>query len=420
MSSYLLECIDCQKHYVPADVEYVCPACSVGQKKMDTLDGVLRCIYDYEAVAKHFNLEVLAGRSEQGLARWIELLPLKSAQLLPPLITAASPLRRADGLRSELKMSALWLKDDSVQPTGSLKDRPSALIIACARERERHVVATASTGNAATALAGQAASVGMKSVIFAPASAPPAKLAQIAVYGGTLIPIKGTYDEAFDLSIEACERFGWYNRSTTYNPFTIEGKKTAGLEIWEQLGFKSPDWIIVPTGDGAILAGMEKAFADLKAMNLVDRVPKLAAVQAAGCSPIVSAWNNGHSKITPELKPKTVADSIAVGIPRAGHWALKALTTNGGVAVAVEDEEILEAIPLLGRTTGIFAEPAAATSIAGLKRLVVNGTIKGDDVVVALITGNGLKDVPAASRTVVIPRAIEPEIDAVAEVIGRL
>lgn len=416
--AYLFECIDCQKHFLPNEVEYLCPACSAGQQPMEPLRGLLRCVYDYAALAKGFTPEKLFLRRERGMARWIELLPLASAESIPPLMTDATPLRPAVNLRRALDLDGLMIKDDTVSPTASFKDRASALVVAVATERGCAAVATASTGNAATALAGQAASVGMKAVIFVPATAPQAKLAQIAIFGGFLIPVKGTYDEAFELSIAACREFGWYNRNTAYNPFTVEGKKTAALEIWEQLGGLAPDWVVIPTGDGVILAGIEKGFADLKALGLIDRPPRLAVVQAEGCQPIARAWREKASEIIPEKKPHTIADSISVGVPRAGRWVFKALSANGGACVVASDEEIVEAIALLGKTAGIFAEPAAATAIAGLRKLIGEGTIRRDETVVALITGSGLKDVPAASRAIEIPKAIHPTIEDVRKFIA--
>lgn len=417
MGLYLFECIDCGKKYLPIDVQYLCPLCSGGQKEMEPLKGIFRCIYDYGSVSKSFSPRSLSKNKKFGFARWLHILPVKHEGSFPPLINSFTPLRAAENLRRDFNLEKLWLKDDTVQPTASFKDRASALVVACAHELGLDTIATASTGNAATALAGQAASVGMKSVIFVPEKAPPAKLAQIAVFGATLIPVKGTYDEAFELSIESCKKFGWYNRNTAYNPFTIEGKKTAALEIWEQLGFKPPDWVVVPTGDGVILAGIEKGFADLKNLGLIERVPRLAVVQAKGCQPIVCAWKN-KTIIKPELKPQTVADSIAVGVPRAGRWVIEALERNRGACVAVDDEEILEAIAFLGRTTGVFAEPAAATAVAGLKKLVEDKTIEKEDVVIVLVTGSGLKDVGAASRAVKIPKAIDPTLHEVQRVLA--
>ena len=417
MSAYLLECIDCGKRYLPDEATYLCPSCGKGFRPTEPLPGLLRCVYDYESLAKQFGPDELAERAERGLGRWAELLPLTSVESLPPLIENVTPLRPALRLGHILGADDLWLKDDTGLPTASLKDRASAMVVACARERECEVVATASTGNAATALAGMAASVDLESVVFVPASAPPAKLAQIAIYGSRLIPIDGNYDQAFSLSIKACEEFGWYCRNTAYNPYTVEGKKTVALEIWEQLDYSVPDWIVVPTGDGVILAGVEKAFSDLASLNLIDRIPRLALIQATGCQPLVRAISEGRDEIMPEGNPQSIADSIAVGVPRAGRWALKAIRDSGGAAITVSDEEILKAMAMLGKTTGIFAEPAAAASIAGLKRLLAEGIIKRDERVVALITGNGLKDVPAAMKAVSLPKPVESTMDAVRQFI---
>lgn len=416
MTSYIFECVDCKKHFTPSDTDYLCPDCSIKQKEMEPLSGVLRCIYDYKVIAKKFTPSKLTKKHIFGFERWEGLLPLESMDHLPPLITQFTPLRSPQHLQHALGVAELYLKDDTSLPTASFKDRASALAVACAKERNFKIIATASTGNAATALAGQSAAAEMDAVIFVPKNAPAAKLAQIAIFGAKLIPINGTYDEAFELSIKACKEFGWYNRNTAYNPFTIEGKKTAALEIWEQMDRTAPDWVIVPTGDGVILAGLEKGFADLLAMGLIDNMPRLAAVQAEGCQPIVSAIE-GNCEIKVELKPKTIADSISVGVPRAGHWALDAIRSTNGTAIAASDEEIIDAISFLGKTTGVFAEPAAATAIAGLKKLIARGTIQSGDRVVTLITGSGLKDVPAAAKCFEMPKAIEPSIEAVRKIL---
>lgn len=419
MSRYLFECIDCRKHYVPEDVKYLCPKCSADQEPMRPLKGLLRCVYDYGKISKKIKRAQLARGSAGTVARFISIMPIESAGSMPPLMTSMTPLRPALKVANDFGVDDIWIKDDTLLPTASFKDRASSLVVACARERCIDTIATASTGNAATALAGMAASAGMKSVIFVPETAPKAKLTQIAVYGGKLIPIKGNYDQAFELSIAACERFGWYNRNTAYNPFTVEGKKTAALEICMQLEFAAPDWVIVPTGDGVILAGMEKGFSDLRALGLIDRVPKLAAIQAEGCCPIVRAFESGAGEIVPEMNPKTIADSISVGVPRAGRWVMQALASCGGAAIAVSDREILDAISYLGRTMGVFCEPAAATAIAGLKKLAANGVIQRNETVVVLATGNGLKDVPAAAHSVKFPESIKPDLAEVEKLIGR-
>ena len=224
MTAHLLECIDCGKRHLPTEAKYLCPDCGEKRKPMQPLPGLLRCIYDYDLVAKVFNEERLAEEKERGFARWAPLLPLDFASSLPKLVTCETPLRPADRLGAEFGVDQLWLKDDTVMPTASFKDRASAIVVAVARERGYRTIATASTGNAATALAGHAAWVELESVIFVPEDAPKAKLAQIAVFGAKLVPLKTNYDGAFELSIEACDAFGWYNRNSAYNPYTVEGQ----------------------------------------------------------------------------------------------------------------------------------------------------------------------------------------------------
>jgi threonine synthase len=257
------------------------------------------------------------------------------------------------------------------------------------------------------------ASVGKKCVIFCPASAPAAKLSQIAVYGARLFPVKGTYDDAFELSLAATKEFGWYSRNTAYNPMTVEGKKSVALEIWEDLKYTVPDKVLIPTGDGVILAGVAKGFEDLMKLGLIEKIPQLIAVQAAGSPAITKAFESGADDVTPYPGASTIADSICVQAPRNGRWALKALRESKGSCVTVTDEEILLAIVLLGSTEGIFAEPAAAATLAGLKKMVAENRVGPDEIVVALITGSGLKDVGSASKAAKIPEPIESNLESV-------
>jgi len=299
MSKYIFECIDCKKHYLPGEVEYVCPACSEKQAPMQSLNGLLRCIYDYDQLAKQFDRSDERYFTMPGLEKWASIIPLESIESLPPLITRSTPLRPSTRLGYDVGISDLWVKDDTVMPTGSFKDRASSLVVARARELEYKTVITASTGNAATALAGMAASVEMESVIIVPANTPKNKLAQMIAYGAKIVMVDGNYDQAFELSLAASRAFSWYNRNTAYNPFTIEGKKTAALEIWQQLDYSVPDWVVVPTGDGVICAGIEKGFSDLKALGLIDRLPKLAIVQSDNCQPLVQAVLNNTAHVDP-------------------------------------------------------------------------------------------------------------------------
>lgn len=389
--NYKFQCVDCGKEYKKDELEYVCPVCAEKQKPMKPTRGVLKVIYDYKKITH-----------PKGC---YSVYPLSSLSSLPPLQVGPTPLVKPERLAKELGLKNLFIKNDTVLPTGSFKDRASSLVVAKARELKKDVIVCASTGNAATALSGMCASVGMKCVIFVPASAPPAKLTQIAIYGAKLIPVKGTYDDAFELSLQATKRFGWYNRNTAFNPFTIEGKKSVAFEIFEQLGKKSPDKIFIPTGDGVILAGVYKGFWDLLQMKLIKKMPQLIAVQAEGSCEIFKMLNPGYkNKVN-----GTIADSISVAAPRNANWAVQAIKETDGFGVTVSDEEILSSIKTLGRLTGIFAEPAAAASLAGLLNVQKSQTkecYSKDETIVLLVTGNGLKDIPAAQKAITIPKAI--------------
>ncbi len=403
-----LVCTDCGAQREPGPEAYLCPACSAAPRPGFSPAGVLRVVFAAGAPPAGF-----PDPGAAGLARWAPLLPLASPALLPPLPVGPSPLIRAGRLGAAAGAPRLWIKDDTGLPTGSLKDRASALVVAKAVEYGRSTVTTASTGNAAVAMAAMCAAAGLRAVIFCPASAPPAKLAQMLAFGATVLPVDGTYDDAYALSIEATREFGWYNRSTAYNPFTIEGKKTVAFEIREQLGGRAPDAVVVPTGDGVILAGVHKGFADLRDMGLVTRVPRLIAAQAEGSAAIGLSLSEPGDDVRALDEARTLADSIRVAIPAAGRWAKRAIRETGGAAVTVSDDEILRAIGLLGSTTGIFAEPASAAAIAAVVKGAAGGAIGRDETVVALVTGTGLKDVAAAMRIAATPRPVEPTIDAV-------
>ena len=328
-------------------------------------------------------------------------------------------------LAKTIGLEHLWLKDDSRNPTASFKDRASAVVVARAREIGADVVATASTGNAGAALAGMSAAVGQEVVIFAPKTAPPAKVAQLLVYGAKVILVDGTYDDAFDLTIRASEEFGWYCRNTGYNPFTLEGKKTAALEIWEwdkgwriengELIHLAPLSVFVPVGDGNIISGIHKGFKDLLALGWLKEMPRIIGVQAEGSASIANAFLAGTEKIIP-VSAHTIADSIAVDLPRDGVRAVRAARQTGGTYIKVSDAEILQAIATLGRT-GIFTEPAGATAYAGLVRAVEEGIVHTDDPVLVLNTGSGLKDVQAAMQAVVAPPIIEPTLEALKRIL---
>ena len=347
-------------------------------------------------------------------------LPLPSREFLPSLPVGGTPLLEVPDLRRTLGIRHLWVKDDTRNPSGSTKDRASFLVVAKAREYGFETVATASTGNAASALAAVAAASGIRAVVFVPAAAPEAKLVQMLSYGAFVLPVEGTYDEAFELCRKACDQFGWYNRNTALNPFTIEGKKTAALEIAADLAPECPDAVLIPTGDGVILSGVAKGFADLELGGLVKRAPRLIAVQPQGSSAIVNALRNGTATVTPIPDAASVADSLTVQVPRNALQCLRAIRACNGAGVTVSDEAIVEAIAELAARTGVFAEPAGAAALAGLHAALEAGLVDREERVVLLVTGSGLKDIPAAARAVQRPTPIPPSIDAVAERLSRL
>jgi threonine synthase len=313
----------------------------------------------------------------------------------------------------------LWIKDDGRNPTASFKDRASAIIIARAREINAEVIVTASTGNAGAALAGMAAAANHKAVIFAPKTAPPAKVAQLLVFGARVFLVDGNYDQAFDLTIQAAHEFGWYCRNTGFNPFTAEGKKTVSFEIWEQVIFSGnlnkPLSIFVSVGDGNIISGIHKGFKDLYSLGWLKQMPRLFGIQAEGSAAIANAFREGNEEIH-AVNASTLADSISVDLPRDGLRALRAVTQTGGSYITVSDKEILAALARLGRE-GIFAEPAASTAYAGLAKAVHEGLILPDDPVLVMVTGSGLKDVKAATSAVQPAPIIEPTLEALKKVL---
>jgi threonine synthase len=315
-------------------------------------------------------------------------------------------------------MPRLWIKDDTRNPSGSTKDRASSLVVAKALEYGFTTVACASTGNAATALAAVSAAAALESIVFVPAGAPRAKLVQMSAYGARVVRVDGSYGAAFELCLAACEEFGWYNRNTAINPFTIEGKKTAALEIAADLSPAVPEAVVVPTGDGVIISGVAKGFHDLHAAGLLDRVPRLLCVQPSGSAAISRALVDGAASITPVAGASSVADSLTVDAPRNAILALRRIRESGGTGIEVSDSSIISSVARLARLTGVFAEPAGAAALAGLEIAIDSGLIGREESVVLLVTGSGLKDVPAAERAIRIPEPITAELGAVAKSLG--
>ncbi len=411
MTRFELRCSECGVVFSEDPKLLVCPECSEHQTQGGSIRGVLEVeILDGPTRWPDDSLD-----STQFLHR---VLPLGEPSHLAPLPVGNTPLLAVPRLRRELGMQRLWLKDDSRNPSGSTKDRASLLVAAKAAEYGFSSIATASTGNAATALAAVCAASGQRAVVLVPAGAPPAKLTQMLAYGAEVVPVDGSYDDAFELCMEACAEFGWYNRNTALNPFTQEGKKTLALEIARQLGPETPDAVIVPTGDGVILGGVAKGFADLVNWGLINRMPRLIAVQPQGASSLISALDDGAEDVTPVPGAASIADSLVVEAPRNARLALRRIRQSGGGGVAVSDDAIIAAIARLARLTGVFAEPAAVASLAGLESALEAGLVERDERVVLLITGTGLKDRDAAARAVTMPSAIRPELGHLAERLG--
>ena len=379
--------------------------------------GILEITYDYEYIKTRLTKEKLAARPERTMWRYRELLPIEETTEPAPLRVGWSPLYEEPRLAQQLGLKRLWVKDDGLNPTASLKDRASAMAVAKAREAGASVIACSSTGNAASSLAGNAAAAGLKTYIFVPSRAPKGKVAQLMTFGANVISVQGTYEETFELSKAAIDKWGWYNRNAAINPYLSEGKKTVSLEIMEQLNWEVPDYIAISVGDGCTIAGLWKGLKDLYAIGFIDKLPRLISAQAEGCCPLNRAIANDEEWYP--MEENTLADSIAVGVPRNADKALMAIRESNGLVVNVSDEEIMAAQKLLGMTCGVFGEPAGVTGTAGVKKLCEQGVIGKDDTVVSVVTGNGLKDVAnaikACGEPISIPNDMELLLKAFAE-----
>jgi threonine synthase len=400
-----LRCPVCDRVFSPDAVQYTCPYC--GEV------GTLEVLYDYARLKAQLDRDSLRNR-EQSMWRYKALLPIGGDSTVPTLRVGGTPLYDAERAAKALGLNKVWVKDDGQNPTGSFKDRASALVVARAMEAGITTVSTASTGNAAAALAGIGASVGMNIIIFVPAAAPEAKIAQLLVYGATVLLVEDTYDVAFDLCYQMCQQEGWYCRNTALNPYTTEGKKTVSYEIAEQLDWNVPDAVVVSVGDGNIIAGVYKGFYDLVQLGWIERIPRLIGVQAEGSAALYDAWKNGvNAADMQSIDAHTIADSISAGLPRDRAKALRAVRKTQGAFVTIPDDNIIEAIPQLARLTGVFAEPASAAVFAGAQRAVQSGIIQPDESVLLLLTGNGLKDIKRAQQSVAGGLRVQPTIESI-------
>ncbi|HWR66832.1 MAG TPA: threonine synthase, partial [Bellilinea sp.] len=371
MSEFIgYHCSLCQTEYAPSQVTYTCP------KDGGNLDVVL----DYANIKQRYEISDITTRTEGSLWRYLPLLPVTDPGGEGTPIRAAgwTPVYKVDRLAQSIGLRNLWIKDEGRNPTASYKDRASAVVVARALELGAEVTVTASTGNAGAALAGMAAAVGHKAVIFAPKTAPQAKIAQLLVFGAQVILVDGNYDSAFDLTIQASQEFGWYCRNTGYNPFTVEGKKTGAFEIWEKLlqsinADMPPLNIFVSVGDGNIISGLHKGFKDLATLGWLKCMPRIFGIQSENSAAVANAFFAGTEEIVP-VEATTIADSISVDLPRDGVRAVRAARETGGQYLTVPDEEIIQSIGEIGKS-GIFAEPAGAAAYAGLKKALREGKI---------------------------------------------
>ncbi len=408
-----LRCIHCGRTYCADEVEYFCPDCGYS-------DGILDVLYDYEAVKMELLDVPLEENGDYSIWRYLPLLPVTDRTLIPRLQVGWTPLYETPRLADELGVARCWVKDEGRNPTASFKDRASAVGVAKAMERKASRIACASTGNAASSLAGFASAAGIPATIFVPERAPEAKVAQLLVFGAQVFSVQGTYDEAWELCMQACAEFGWYNRNCAINPYLIEGKKTVSLELAEQ--FKRltpgdfPDWVAVSVGDGCTIAAVWKGLREMHVLGVVPRLPRILGVQADGCKPFLTAWKDKTGLIP--CNANTLADSIAVGNPRNFAKGMSAVTESGGAFVPVTDEEILRAIPVVARKAGVFGEPAGVAGAAGIKRAVEMGLIHRSESVAIVMTGNGLKDIQSAIRSVGSTIRIHPDMEEVRRAIG--
>ncbi len=398
-----LRCRECHRVY-PAAALHVCEWCF----------GPLEVVYDYEAVAAAVSREKIAS-GPLSIWRYADLLPAAPEGAVS-LGAGFTPLVRADRLAAELGLGELWIKNDTLNPTGSFKDRVVSVALTKAQELGFKVAACASTGNLANSVAAHAAHAGMESVVFIPADLESAKVVTTAVFGGRLIAVEGNYDDVNRLCAElAGEHPSWAFVNVNVRTYYAEGSKTLAFETAEQLGWVAPDHVVVPVGSGSQLTKVAKGFKELWKVGLLDEEPhvRISGAQATGCSPVATAFAEGRNVVKP-VKPNTVAKSLAIGNPADGPYAIDAVRSSGGGFGSVSDDEIVAGIRLLARTEGIFAETAGGVTIASLAQLVNAGVVRPDERVVAFVTGNGLKTVDAVASQCRPTATIAPTLDAFA------
>lgn len=399
-----LRCRECGREY-PIEPIYVCEFCF----------GSLEVMYDYAAIGRQLSREkIISG--PRSIWRYRELLPVGDDVV--DINAGFTPLLKAENLGRALGLKQLYLKNDCLNPSYSFKDRVVAVATTKAREFNFKAVACASTGNLACSVAAHAARAGMKSYVFIPADLEQGKILGAAIYGPTLVAVEGNYDEVNRLCSELAEKYPWAFVNINIRPFYAEGSKTLAYEVAEQLGWRAPDVAVVPVASGSLFNKIWKGLNEFHHLRLIGPVKtRMYVTQAAGCSPVTTAYQTGSSNIRP-VKPQTIAKSLAIGNPADGYYALKTIRESGGGAAMAADTEIVDGMKLLAETEGIFAETAGGVVVAGLKHLVGEGLIKGDELTVAFITGAGLKTLEAVEDSVVKPVLIKPNINSFEEALG--
>lgn len=396
-----LKCVKCGSEY-PLEMIYTCEKCG----------NILDVQYDHEKFFNEINTKIIFKR-KGGVWKYKELLPIKDYSKIVSLGEGGTGLHKCNKLGEKLGIDKLYVKDETRNPTGSFKDRPISVAVTKANEFGVNTVITSSSGNAGASLSAYAAKAGMKCFVFVPANVGMGCLSQMIAYGAKVVTVKGSCSDSFKLVETIAKKHNWFNTTSTFlNPYATEGDKTLAYEVSEQLNWKVPDWMFIPIGVGPLLVGSFKGFMEFNLLGLIDNLPSMVGVQAKGCAPIVRSFKEGAKTVKPWDEPKTVATGIAdplQGYAQDGTLTLETIRKSKGVAVAVQDEEILEALKLLARTEGIFAEPTGAVPIAGLRKLIDEGVIDKDDMVVCAITGHGLKDFNSLSISKK-PVAIGPNI----------
>jgi threonine synthase len=395
-----LRCRECGRDYDVAPI-YTCEWCF----------GPLEVTYDYPAIAASVSRDAIAD-GPASVWRYGDLLPVDRGHAVD-LGAGFTPLVRADRLAAELGLGEVWVKNDTLNPTNSFKDRVVSVALSKALEFGFKTAACASTGNLANSVAAHAAHAGLRSYVFIPADLEQGKVVTTAVYGGTLVAVEGNYDDVNRLCAELAGTYRWAFVNVNVRPFYAEGSKTLAFETAEQLGWEVPDHVVVPVASGSLLTKIRKGFDELHKVGLLDREPRVrvSGAQATGCAPVAAAFLEGSDTIRP-VKPNTIAKSLAIGNPADGYFALDAVRQTGGALAAVTDDEIVDGIRLLARTEGIFAETAGGVTIATLKQLAEQGVVGTHERVVVYVTGHGLKTIEAVAPRVGPTATIAPTLDA--------